>query len=746
MPIPGLDPARCARRNRFAALKGFDAIPVRLLASVPPPIDTTDPDVEKSLRTVTARGTLPATKEAAVARINALRLNGKEKPLTEDQVHLVYLEAGNSNYIKKYNMHLGDSTLRNIAERANGRRSIAFMNNHKTGAELSQPSEQPYGRTFAGRFEQAIAEDGRSFSRTLLGIYMIAGIQPNGASGPSTDDLFEGIDGGTIFDVSLGVDGGDAVCDVCGEQLETFDEEGEPLCPHIPGTHYSMSTDEIKGQKARGVPNGVATYTLEHATASEVSSVHDGAVPGAGFRKALSIGRSFQLSEDDLGEIVSAYGPLVGQGDFQHQPAWPVLFEGDSPMFPRRRASLAGQPAQQFSVEDLNAAWEQMGRPQNIDVNQLAAFLQGQAGHQYGQAPALPFQAANPAQFGYQPQGPGYGQPNPQQFAQPQQGPFGQAQQFGYHPVPGPIGNPIPWQLMPGEPGRFGYVQAAPPQPQQFGGGQPGHAGHFVQPLPNAPAGWNPGQAPQVPGPAQQFSGQGYGPAQYGPPAPTQPGFPLTQVPPGGTGDPNQDALLQHVHLLTQTIETERHARLQESESQRRSAITAHAEKFADDLIARDLAMPKDRTNLIVEFGQAAMDDHCSPVQLTYVDAQGVPKLGTRLDVVKAKYASNIPHGFGGQRISSVPPQNQFGSGQPGQQFGYGPTSGHNDHLTNLSTLPAQDSRDPIGDTMEQEAYRFAQRRNGPAGPAAGPTGNPMFAAGAGWPNGIPMNGFGAAR
>jgi hypothetical protein len=320
MPVPGLDAQRCRIRNAKAARKGLNAVPVRLLAQAPRPIDTNDPATEKGLRIVTASGTLPRTDAGVIERINKVRGEDQE-PLTLDQVYVAYAEAGNSNFISKYFMFLSASTLRNISRRAN--RSIAFMNSHRTGG-LSTPAELPYGRTFAGRFEQTLAPDGRTFNRTLLGVYMLRGEHPNGANGPSTDSIYSGIKAGTIFDVSLGIQGGDEVCDVCKYPLDYDDPDvDEVACGHIPGTHHLMTDDEIKASIARGVPDGVCSFTLEDATAGEVSPVFDGAVPGAGFRKALRAARARHLSAADLAEARRSFGPLARRRDFSANPTPP---------------------------------------------------------------------------------------------------------------------------------------------------------------------------------------------------------------------------------------------------------------------------------------------------------------------------------------------------------------------------------------------------------------------------------------
>jgi hypothetical protein len=298
---PGLsfDREKCQQRRRLAARQGINAIPMRLAAS--------DPPVEGATL-VSARGTLARNDEEATGRINEILGNAPDQVLRADQLHVRTLEAGNTNFIPSRWMFLDKSTLRNVAGRASD--GFAFMNSHRTGG-LSSPAELPYGRTFAGRVETWALPGGGTFARSLVQVYMLRGEQPNGAGGPSTDAMVSGIDAGTVFDVSLGLSRGWAKCDVCGNDLTASDDDGKRLCRHYPGSSYQMGRDQRKAQSDRGVPGGRATYTLMDANPSEVSAVFDGAVPGAGFRKALSAARAGQLPPQALHELRAAYGDLL---------------------------------------------------------------------------------------------------------------------------------------------------------------------------------------------------------------------------------------------------------------------------------------------------------------------------------------------------------------------------------------------------------------------------------------------------
>ena len=308
MPIPGLDQQKCRQRNRIAARRdGLDTAPVTILATAPGPEG----------KVITTQGRLPADAKEALVLINALTPEGAE-PLTKDDVYIHFAEAANDNLLPDRFMHLGEQTLRNIASGAG--RGVSFMNSHRTGG-FSTESELPFGKTVAGVYEEFQRPDGSVGQRAIVAFYMLRGIKPNGLAGPSTDDLHRQITGGTLTDVSVGVYGGERICDVCGHGLYDRDEEGDYLCNHVPGTKRAMNEEQIKAQQQRGVPDGKASYTLDDATFSEMSGVYDGAVPGAGFRKALLVARAGQLSVSELADCRVAYETLRTRTDFR--PAEP---------------------------------------------------------------------------------------------------------------------------------------------------------------------------------------------------------------------------------------------------------------------------------------------------------------------------------------------------------------------------------------------------------------------------------------
>lgn len=296
MDILGLDKELCERRNRVVARReDVEGVPIRFLAETTGTWFTTDWHI------AVADGDMPVHMSDVLAAINTKLPEGAAK-LTADDVYVHYLEAANSNFIGDRFMFLGKSTLKNIA--ADAERGFAFMNSHRTG-KLSQPSELPFGKTFAGQYQAGSDENGQPQQRAIVGMYMLRGIKPNGEAGPTTDDLHRMILGGQVADVSVGLQGGNALCDVCGVNLREND------CSHAPGTRKGMTEDDLAKQMKRKVPDGKCSYTLEDARCGEVSAVFDGAVPGAGVKKVMSLRKKGKLNHREWKEARAVFGSLL---------------------------------------------------------------------------------------------------------------------------------------------------------------------------------------------------------------------------------------------------------------------------------------------------------------------------------------------------------------------------------------------------------------------------------------------------
>lgn len=311
--LDGIDAKRCERRNKIMSARGTNVVPLRILAGPP-----SDPPAAQTF------GSLPSSQVDVLAAIQAHQPPGAEK-LTLDDVYTYYLEAANTQFVQKYWMFLSPKTLKNFA--ADAAIGLSFMNSHATGSLSGPPAQLPMGLTFGGTYNRT--SDGSDSA--LLGVYALRGIYPNGeGQGPSTDTMHKQINAGIIKDVSVGIPRGSGVelCAVCENPLNARDEQGMPLCSHIPGTPRNMTADDRKRLKTMGVPNGYAAFILDDAHLSEVSAVYDGALPGAGVRKVLSMARQRRLTADDIAAARSSYGYLLAGRDLQPMDDVSDMLEG----------------------------------------------------------------------------------------------------------------------------------------------------------------------------------------------------------------------------------------------------------------------------------------------------------------------------------------------------------------------------------------------------------------------------------
>lgn len=394
------DKQKCERRNRVAALRdGVNAAPLHLLKSGS--LDLAGMSAEQSSADgvtglLYAHGTLPKTEGDALSRINALRGEDAD-PLTEDDVWLHYAEAANNNFVGDRFLFLDGSTLRNVAREAAV--GFAFMNSHRTGG-VSHASELPFGITFAGRYEEY--QDGRK--RALLGVYMLRGVKPNGDQGPSSDDLHRMVEGGVVGDVSMGLYGGEQVCDVCANELQG------PDCSHVPGTKRDMSPDQVAQQKGRGIRGGEASYSIVGAHSSEVSAVYDGAVPGAGFRKMMSLARKHELSRAELRQAMGSYRTLLSKGDLAMEDFEDVIEQTSESVVTKllkrlgivspSEAAVASTPAIEAVDTKIGVGAESLA-PQPSQAPGLAVVQSSEYLAILAQRDALKLEALEKAAFGF---------------------------------------------------------------------------------------------------------------------------------------------------------------------------------------------------------------------------------------------------------------------------------------------------------------------------------------------------------
>ena len=178
--------------------------------------------------------------------------------LTERTPFFWSLEASNT-LIDSYYTRMTLGSLGNF--QADAKAGVAFLPGHRH-------SDLPFGRSLDAQIETALNPDR---TRLTVDFYTMPGLTLNAVK---TDDLIDGIRSGILKDVSIGFTSTEMTCDVCGRDMWDWD------CPHVPGMKY-----EVKGQD--NVMRVVqATFAVNDAHLSEVSSVYDGATPRAEILKA----------------------------------------------------------------------------------------------------------------------------------------------------------------------------------------------------------------------------------------------------------------------------------------------------------------------------------------------------------------------------------------------------------------------------------------------------------------------------
>lgn len=195
-------------------------------------------------------------------------------------------EISNNN-LDFYFGRMAESTLRNFAQDATA--GVSFLDSHNSG-------NLGYGQSLQGVFEA-----GTGAMRAVADFYTVPGIRFNGGqSYASTDDFIMAVKSRLVRDVSVGVYGGERICDICGQDMFAFDwENWRYLCPHIPGVEYPVGD--------RGESVILATFQWENGRLAEVSAVYDGATPGAAILKATRMVENVEVPEMVLHQLEVKY-------------------------------------------------------------------------------------------------------------------------------------------------------------------------------------------------------------------------------------------------------------------------------------------------------------------------------------------------------------------------------------------------------------------------------------------------------
>ncbi len=180
------------------------------------------------------------------------------------------------------------SSLRNYAQDAAD--GVALQNSHRA-------EQLPFGHSFRGRYIQPHAQ-GDQIAKTIADFYVVPNLQ---LSDVSNNHLIMGIKSGSVRDVSVGFYGGRYRCTLCGRDM-LRDLDGEERCDHIPGLVY-----RVRAGPDDSMEETMAAAWVHDARLAEVSTVYDGATPGATIMKARRMAEAGRLHWDQARLLESRY-------------------------------------------------------------------------------------------------------------------------------------------------------------------------------------------------------------------------------------------------------------------------------------------------------------------------------------------------------------------------------------------------------------------------------------------------------
>ena len=215
------------------------------------------------------------------------------EPVKEDDVYIFDVEAANSGQMTAYFSFLGEDMIQGFHDDVMARHTNE--NAEKVGFLFGHNDNMiPSGLLFKSEVaEQPIAD-----ALTIKHFRPTVSMRKNlNVSGINTDDYAKAVNAGQTEAVSVGFQAGSYLCDICGNDVRSWD------CAHIPGRWYNTAPEgETPVMK-------LATYTVHQGAVKkrnliELSAVYAAGLPGARIRGDLSIPDSTNLSIKD-GKLVN---------------------------------------------------------------------------------------------------------------------------------------------------------------------------------------------------------------------------------------------------------------------------------------------------------------------------------------------------------------------------------------------------------------------------------------------------------
>jgi hypothetical protein len=204
---------------------------------------------------------LVSVRAISDALLERIRARVPDPAILDEHPPFTWTAQISNNNLDAYYTRMRVSSLTNYANDAEA--GVSFQDSHRTDG-----MERTLGHSIAGRYT---GPGGNGIAHADADFYTLTGLDS------AIDSFVRRVRGGLARDVSIGFYDGQYICSICNRDMLR-----DWSCWHIPGFEYVV-TDEQGNKTSEKV---LATADIENARLSEVSTVYDGATPGAAILKA----------------------------------------------------------------------------------------------------------------------------------------------------------------------------------------------------------------------------------------------------------------------------------------------------------------------------------------------------------------------------------------------------------------------------------------------------------------------------
>lgn len=266
-------------------------------------------------------------------------------------------EASNGNRDAYYSRMM-PSSLRNYA--ADAEEGRAFQDSHKRDTV-----GRTLGYSLAGKYTGGRADKPH---RAVMDFYTVTGLDPQ------IDQFLGRMRAGLARDVSIGFTEGSNTCSICGGEMYDWWGESDSPCRHFAGVEYPVVGADGKATGERVM----AEAHIENARLSEVSTVFDGATPGAGIIgiKARQMADAGLLPPEVRSALAERYELVLPGGKLwtgvarqeERMPKEEGVTPATSTTQDASTRALASTTAQEAATASIRGALVEAGISDNVEI------------------------------------------------------------------------------------------------------------------------------------------------------------------------------------------------------------------------------------------------------------------------------------------------------------------------------------------------------------------------------------------